>query len=199
MINIFTEILFFFILINPVSKIVVVNMLPHRIHNFQIEKLLIKSALVGWTMLVAFAFAGTFILNNIFQIRIEALQLAGGIILSIMGFRSLDKGIMFNVKLNKSLLDMAIVPLASPLIAGPATLAATIVKSSIYSPFVVSAILFISISLIVIVAISSLKIKNILDKYNLMGSLIRITGLFILAMGLHMIMISIESYFWPLL
>lgn len=189
-----TEALFFLILINPISKVVIANMLPKTIDKETIQKLLIKSNLIAFGMLVLFAFGGRILLKDIFQIDINALRLAGGIVLAIMGFRALDKGLMFSMKSYKSLVEMAIVPLASPFIAGPATISATILKANTYSPYFVCLALFIAISINMTVSLISLKFKNVLDKYNIMGTLIRITGLFIMAMGLNMVLVAVSSF-----
>lgn len=193
MLDFIKEVLFFIILINPVSKIVLVNMLPDDLSHKQVIKLLVKSSIIAIFLLSAFAFAGTFILNQVFQIDIHALTLAGGIILTFIGFRSLDKGILFNHDTHKSLLDMAIVPLVSPLLAGPGTMAAAIIKSNEYNPFFITIVMMTAILIILLITNFSLTIKHILDRYNLMGALIRITGLFIMAIGLHMMMVSIRD------
>lgn len=194
MYEIITESLFFLILINPVSKIVLINMMPNKIKKDEIKKLLIKSSFIAYVLLVIFAFGGTFILNDVFQIDINALRLAGGVVLGIMGFRALDKGLFFNLKTQKSLLNMAVIPLASPFIAGPATITATILKSTVYSPIFISGVLIISVAANAVISWCSLSIKNVLDKYNLMGALIRITGLFIMSMGFHMILVATKSF-----
>lgn len=176
------------------SKIVVLNMLPKSMHKGEIDKLILKSSLIAYAMLIVFAFGGKFILEDLFQISIESLQLAGGIVLAIIGFRALDKGMMFGVKNNKSLMDMAIVPLASPLTAGPATIVATIFKSATIGPVMVSVALFVAIAANMLFSLLSLNIKSLLDKYNLSGAIIRITGLFIMAIGVHMGLTAIQHF-----
>ncbi|MBT6956289.1 MarC family protein, partial [archaeon] len=87
------------------------------------------------------------------------------------------------------------VPLASPMIAGPATIAATILKASILSPLYVSFALIIAIGINALISLFSLNIKRALDRYNLMGAIIRITGLFVMSMGIHMIISAVKTYF----
>ncbi|MBT3397546.1 MarC family protein [archaeon] len=189
------EALFFLALINPVSKVVVVNMLPKKIQKNGIVRLIMKSNLIALAMLILFAFAGKFILQDFFQIDINALRIAGGIVLTVMGFRALDRGLFFNLDDDGSISEMAIVPLASPMIAGPATIAATILKASILSPLYVSFALIIAIGINALISLFSLNIKRALDRYNLMGAIIRITGLFVMSMGIHMIISAVKTYF----
>lgn len=188
--------LFFLILINPVSKIVVVNVLSKTLKKTEkVHNLIVKSSVIAFFMLLVFAFAGKFILRDMFQIDINSLQFAGGIVLAVMGFRALDKGVFFQMVGNKNLLEMAIVPLASPLIAGPATITATILKASSISTVVVVLALFIAVVVNMLIALSSLNIAKWLDRYNLSGALIRITGLFIMSMGINMMFMAVKTFF----
>ena len=186
----------FLILINPVSKIAIINMLPKTMKKDNLHMLIFKSCLLGFFILAIFSFAGKLILNDLFQIDINALRFAGGLVLVIIGFRALDKGIFFRVNSHESLVDMAIVPLASPLIAGPATIAATIYESSNTTPIIVTVSIFIAVLLNMVISLMSLKIKKVLDKYNLMGALIRITGLLVMSMGVNMVFHGIKSFFF---
>jgi len=189
------EALFFLIIINPVSKIVIVSMLSKQYKHMEIEKLLVKSSIIALIMLVIFAFAGEIILKDLFHISTNALMIAGGIVLSFMGFTALNKGVFFQAQNSQSLMDLAIVPLASPLIAGPATITATIVKAATLTPSFVAVSVIIAVLVNLLIVSFSLNITGFLNKYNLTGALIRITGLFILAMGVDMALKGITSYF----
>jgi multiple antibiotic resistance protein len=146
-------------------------------------------------MSLVFAFAGEIILRDLFYISTNALMIAGGIVLSFMGFTALNKGVFFQAQNSQSLMDLAIVPLASPLIAGPATITATIVKATTLTPHFVSLSVIIAVLINLMIVSFSLNITGFLNKYNLTGALIRITGLFILAMGVDMALKGIKSYF----
>lgn len=189
------ETIFFLIIINPMSKIVIVSMLSKQYKHMEVEKLLVKSSIIAMIMLVIFAFAGEIILRDLFHISTNALMIAGGIVLSFMGFTALNKGVFFQAQNSQSLMDLAIVPLASPLIAGPATITATIVKATTLTPHFVSLSVIIAVLINLMIVSFSLNITGFLNKYNLTGALIRITGLFILAMGVDMALKGIKSYF----
>jgi len=177
------------------SKIVIVSMLSKQYKHMEIEKLLVKSSIIALIMLVVFAFAGEIILKDLFHISTNALMIAGGIVLSFMGFTALNKGVFFQAQNSQSLMDIAIVPLASPLIAGPATITATIVKATTLTPHFVSLSVIIAVLINLMIVSFSLNITGFLNKYNLTGALIRITGLFILAMGVDMALKGMKSYF----
>ena len=195
MIEIFSEILFFLILINPISKIVIISMFSKNINKKNLRMVAIRSSIVAMLILIAFAFGGNFILNDIFQIDISALMIAGGIVLAYIGFTALNKGVFFQVDNHTSLSELAIVPLASPLIAGPATITATILKSAVFSPLYISIVVIIAIMINMIIMLFTSKISSILNKFNLSGALIRIMGLFIMSMGIELILRGITTFF----
>jgi len=193
--ELFKEAVFFIMLINPVSKIVIVSMLSKQYKHMEIERLLVKSSIIAMVMLIIFAFAGEVILKDLFHINTNALMIAGGIVLSFMGFTALNKGVFFQAQNSQSLMDLAIVPLASPLIAGPATITATIVKATTLTPFFVTLSVTIAVLINLVIVSFSLSISEFLNKYNLTGALIRITGLFIMAIGVDMALKGIKGYF----
>jgi multiple antibiotic resistance protein len=189
------EALFFLIMINPISKAVIVNMLPSNLKEKKIGKFLVKGSFVALILLVVFAFAGSFILNTLFRIDINALRIAGGFVLALTGFKALDKGIFFQMDQNKSLWDLAIVPFASPLIAGPATITAVIVSSSTNAKWMVTIAIILAILANFIIMYLSLKSKTFFKKVNLTGAIIRITGLLIMAMGVDMMITGMKVFF----
>jgi multiple antibiotic resistance protein len=66
-------------------------------------------------------------------------------------------------------MDLAIVPLASPLIAGPATITATIVKAATLTPYFVTVSVIIAVLVNLLIISFSLNITGFLNKYNLAG------------------------------
>jgi multiple antibiotic resistance protein len=191
----FKEALFFLILINPISKAVIVNMLPKNLKIEKIGRFLVRASIIALVLLVVFAFAGRIILSDIFRIDINALRMAGGFVLAIIGFKALDKGIMFQMDQHTSLWDLAIVPMASPLIAGPATITAAIVESATYTAVFISLAIIMAIVLNLFIMYMSLRTQWVLKKYNFAGAIIRIFGLFIMAIGVHMMLTGIKEFF----
>jgi multiple antibiotic resistance protein len=188
------ETLFFLILINPVSKIVILSTFSKGLKAKAIERILVESSVVALAILLVFAFGGLFILDYVFQIDISALMIAGGIVLAFFGFNAVNNGFFFQVRHHTNLMELAIVPLASPLIAGPATIAATIIKAGIYPPLFLTATLTTAITINFILMLFSTKIAKVLNRYNVSGALIRITGLFIMSIGVEMILNGIRFF-----
>lgn len=189
------EALFFLILINPISKVVIVTMLPKQYKPEAKGKFLLKASFVAFLLLIIFAIAGKLILNDLFRIDINALRIAGGFVLAVIGYKALDKGIFFQVDQHKSLWDLAIVPMASPLIAGPATITAVIVSSSSNAALFVVIAITIAILANLLIMYLSLRSEWLLKKWNLTGALIRIMGLLVMAIGVDMMITGIKLFF----
>ncbi|MCD6367723.1 MAG: MarC family protein [Candidatus Aenigmarchaeota archaeon] len=190
-----TEVLFFLVLVNPVSKIFILHILSKNTGKNDMRKVMIKSSFVALIILISFCFAGTFILQDVFHISVESLQVAGGLVLVSVGYTALKKGVFFEVDTDQKLADMAIVPIASPIIAGPATMTASIVESSVYGPWFVSAALFTALVINFSIMYFSKSITDTLNRFNVSGALIRITGLFIASIGMEMILRGIKNFF----
>lgn len=88
-------------------------------------KVAFKSALLVFTILIVFLFAGEPLLHQ-FGISLEALQIAGGIIVGYTGFRMVTQPLpepdeVTDAEARRS--DISFSPLAIPLLAGPGALA----------------------------------------------------------------------------
>jgi multiple antibiotic resistance protein len=145
-------------------------------------------------ILFLFSFAGTFILKKIFRIEIYSLQIVGGIVLFLIGLRALQKGEFFELDTHQKIKDIAVVPIASPMIAGPATITASISQSAIYGPFITYISIFSALSVNFILMILAGEINAFLKKYNLLGPLVRITGLFIASIGVNMALTGLKTF-----
>jgi multiple antibiotic resistance protein len=86
----------------------------------------LKTSLVGLGVILGFAIFGRFILRYM-QISVEALQIAGGLLLLLVALELL-MGKMDEVKAtDEARVNVAIVPLGTPLVAGPGAIVAMMV------------------------------------------------------------------------
>jgi len=111
-----------------------------------------------------------------------------------MGFNALRKGIFFELETQARFEDMAIVPLACPMIAGPATIAACIAlrtREGLMIP-VISILLAVGINHAFMVL--SRPISGALSRFNLMGALVRLTGLIVMTVGTQMVLDGIRTW-----
>lgn len=181
-------------LVNPISKISVCFALSKELSAKDLRTIAVRSSLLGLLLLVAFTCFGSFILSDFFNIKIYSLQLSGGLILFIVGLHALQKGEFFEIGENGSVQDMSFVPIGMPLIAGPATITAAISRSASfgYMPVVIAITLALGINLIIM--LFSIRLGAFMSKWRLLGPLVRITGLFIAAIGADMALAALSTW-----
>lgn len=178
--------LYFLAIINPVSKISILSVFSTN--KKDIAAVALKSTLIASLILMAVMFFGDYLMHNVFHINLHSLQISGGFVLAWVGFNALRNGVFFELDTQKRFADIAIVPLACPMIAGPAMIAATLTFATQNEKSL--SILSISFALLVnmFLMLSSTSIGNALKRFNILGALIRITGLFVLTIGVQMVL-----------
>lgn len=181
-------------LINPISKIFLITTLKEDTDAEGLKHIIIKSSLAALMILLTFTYMGNFLLIKFFHIEIYSFKIAGGIVLAIRGFEALSKGQFFELKQKQKLEDLSIVPLASPLIAGPATITAAVSFPAKYGLTVTSISIFAAITANLLIMLVSPKITGALIKHNIMGALIRITGLIVATLGIQMVLDGFGEY-----
>lgn len=185
-------------LINPASKIFILSTFADHAKLKNLRRISIKATIVAAVILLSFTFSGNFIIKNIFHVKIYAFQIVGGFVLLIRGYQALNKGLFFEIEAKQKLEDASIVPLASPMIAGPATLTAAITFPNQYGMITTLFGVVIALGINLLIMLSSGKIINVLKKYNLMGALIRITGLVVSTIGVQMMLDGIAEFIYSL-
>ncbi|WP_010479883.1 MarC family protein [Thermococcus zilligii] len=173
------------IMIDPSDKILLVALLREDFEIEDIKALIIRANLIGFILLLSFAVAGQIILQEIFHVDINALKVAGGFVLFKIGLEALESGGMFTLKREKDILALAAVPVAMPLIAGPAAITAVITLTAEYGYKVslsATAIAMVIVALSMFIALYVMKSVN----KTFLGVTIRIMGLFIMAIGAQM-------------
>lgn len=181
-------------LINPISKIFIVSTLAPGISPLDMKRVIVRSSAVALIILLSFLFLGNFILTRFFHIQIYAFKIAGGLVLASRGFEALNKGLFFEVKYRQKLEDISIVPIASPMIAGPATITAAVSFPSKYGLPVTAVSVVIAVAVNMLVMILTPLISEALSRHNVMGALIRITGLIVATIGVQMALDGFGEY-----
>jgi multiple antibiotic resistance protein len=181
-------------LINPMSKLFLFSTFSEKITEAEVRRIAIKSSLAATIILLLFVFIGNFILTEVFRIQMYSFKIAGGLALLYRGFEALNKGLFFEFKDSQQLEEMSIVPIASPMIAGPATITAAVSFPATFGTLVTSLALLLAIALNLAVMISSKYINRVLDRHHVMGALIRITGLIVATIGIQMTLDGVSDY-----
>lgn len=166
---------------DPVGNVPTFLSLTEKMDITSKRRLATKAVLRAGIILLIFVFLGNAILN-FFHISIQSFRIAGGLILILVGFQILF-GIRFG-KEDESLDDISVVPLATPLIAGPGTITTVVIFSKEYG---------YQITLIGVIA--NLLLSWILFRYAPL--ILKILGksgtlLFAKVMGLILVAIGVE-------
>ncbi len=108
-----------FVLADALGNIPIVLVLTKGMEPEQRNNVVDRASLVATLVLLGFAFAGQWILMYL-DISTGSLRVAGGLLLLIIGFRMLEGEL--DTPIVEQGRDVAITPLALPLLAGPGTL-----------------------------------------------------------------------------
>jgi len=181
-------------LINPISKIFLVTTLKENTDASGLKNIIVRSSIVALVILLTFTFIGNFLLLKFFHIQIYSFKIAGGIVLVFRGFEALNKGLFFELDHKQKLEDLSIVPLASPMIAGPATITAAVSFPAKYGLTITSLSILAAVAVNLFIMLISPRLTGALTKHNIMGALIRITGLIVATIGVQMILDGFGEY-----
>ncbi len=181
-------------LINPISKVFVLSTLANDLGRSGLRSLALRASGIALVILLAFAVLGNALLTMVFHVELYSFQIVGGLVLFFAGFKALTRGVFYEQDEHKSLAEMAIVPLASPMIAGPATLTAAISFPAHYGMRIAIPAMIAALFVNLVVMLFSAGISRALRRYNLMGALIRITGMVVATIAVQMVLTGIQTW-----
>lgn len=181
-------------LVNPVQKIFVVTSLQTHFTEKDVRYLSVKATLTAFFILVLFLLLGQLIFNYVFHIQLYAFQVTSGVVLFYNGISGLQKGVFLQIDQNVKLEDLSAVPIAMPMIAGPATITAAVTFPAHYGQVVTITGIFLALGVNLVLMYYSRIIGNFLTKYNFMNALIRITGLIVATIGVQMVFTGIANF-----
>ena len=145
-----------------------------------------KAVLFAFAILCIFAVFGQYLLEYL-SLSIASFKVAGGLLLLWVAFEM----ILSHPKPPKEKENVALAPLATPLLAGPAAIATIIIYTGQASDFVISRLIIIGIILAVLfltwlILINSEYLFKILKKQGALA-LAKIMGLILAALAVEMI------------
>lgn len=188
-------------LINPLGAIPVFLSLTSNHPKDWIRKQILKTSLNVFVICVVSFLIGNYVLE-FFGISINALKIAGGIIISRSGFQLLNAKHKKDVgkKIQSESLqkeDISFTPLAMPLLSGPGSIS-FLINLSIQtnydfttSTYAIISIILASISIFIILKLAP-KILSYMGQAGL-KSMSKIMGFIVLAIGIQLIISSICS------
>ncbi|MFM8314952.1 MAG: MarC family protein [Deltaproteobacteria bacterium] len=161
----------------------------------QRRRMLKKACLTAFVVLTGSAFLGNAILK-FFGISISALQISGGLILLVIAFEMVkviptpEKITPFEENEGREKEDISIIPLAIPMLSGPASIASVVVLSargeslSLYAAIILSILLTLAFTYLILRSASKIFRQVGITGLNVMT---RIMGLLLSAMAVQFI------------
>ncbi|HKK88047.1 MAG TPA: MarC family NAAT transporter [Saprospiraceae bacterium] len=161
-------------------------------------------------LLLAFFFAGTYILG-FFGLQVDAMRIAGGVVIVSSGFALLNGKFAESRAINKKVEEEAIAkedisfsPLAMPLLSGPGSISLLISTYSDYPEWTDKGLIGLVIITTGIIIYFTLRISPLLFKILGVGGLkaiSRIMGFIVMSIGIQYIILGIVNLvqnFYPL-
>lgn len=179
-----------FIIVDPFGNIPIFMGLTEKMADTQKKKVYNTATLVGFILLLVFAFTGQEILT-IFGLSIYSFEVAGGILLLIIAIRILISGSMHeDVESPESL---GAVPIAIPLLVGPGAITTTIFNLQSYGT--VTAIL----SVLIVLSLTWVILRFINGIYRFLGKtgslvIARVMALLIAAIAIQYILTGVTHF-----
>ena len=180
-----------FTMINPLGVIPVYTSMTSEMSAHEAKGVAYKAVLIAFIILIMFAFSGRFIFE-FFHISVNSLRVVGGVIFFMAGYDMLQARLIRTKSDDQTVKeyakDIAITPLAIPIISGPGAITAAIVMMNdahevTKKLLVVTAIVLVfSITLFILLGARNV-IKFLGDSGNKV--LMRIMGLIVMVIAVE--------------
>ncbi|WP_281647611.1 MarC family protein [Parendozoicomonas sp. Alg238-R29] len=186
-----------FTMINPISIAPVFLSLTSGLEPYQRKQVARKATLTAFVILVFFALTGS-VIFQVFGISVHGLRIVGGVLFFIMGYE------MVQARLSRTRFDkaeeleaidayshdVALTPLAIPLICGPGAIATVIILMQ-EQTLTHQMILFVSIAAVLLVTwVALLFASPIMNRVGESGNKVMMR-----VMGLIVMVIAVEYFF----
>ncbi len=153
----------------------------------------------SFIIVILFLLIGPFIMRYLFNVDLNDLRIAGGLLLILVSLKNLlfdsHKNSHHYETTDKSeLLSQSIVPMAFPMLVGPGTLSTGIVISEENGTFITLSAVVAAFAFMLILFHFAATIERVLGKLVL-HVLSRIALVFIMAMGAKMMIIGLKATF----
>lgn len=186
-----------FVIVDPFASLALFISLTSHMSPHNVKKTINESVFYGFAILLFFTFAGIYVLD-FFGISIEALEIAGGLLMLFVGIEMVREGDKPRVskkgeEVEEEIGDVGVVPLATPMLAGPGAISLVIILMETYSWVLVI------ISLVIVFAIVYLFFYFSLQLFRFIGlkgsrAFTRILGLLVAAFAIQYILNGAGSW-----
>jgi multiple antibiotic resistance protein len=188
----------FFAIMNPIANVPIFLSLVQGADENTKKRIALKSTITAFIIVTAFVILGKFIFE-LFGITIPAFKITGGILIFFVGFEMLQSKKSTVKHLSNTNIDenIAISPLAIPILAGPGTIVTAmnfVTNSGLIHISIVIAVFALMIILTYIFFLLSDKLVALLGN-NVISVIGKIMGLIIAIIGANMVIEGIKIAF----
>lgn len=182
-----------FAIVNPFSTSLIFNKLTTGLSKSQKNRIALQACVAALFTLVIFLFLGQYVLS-FFGITIYAFRVAGGVYLAWIGFEMLSphpRKKSENYTADRE--NIAIIPLAIPLLSGPGALTSVLVQTAdvSYMSLIISIILVCLVSFVVLY--NAPFIQQLLGRTGA-NVLERLMGIIVLVVAVQFVFNGITGY-----
>jgi multiple antibiotic resistance protein len=190
-VNIAKAVIVLFIIVDPFGNIPIFMSLTEKMSGEQKRKVFNTASLVGFILLLIFAFTGQEIFL-IFGISIYSFEVAGGILLLIISIRILISGSFHEYA--ESPESLGAVPIAMPLLVGPGAITTAILSLQEYGEVVTA------MAVLIVLVLTWVILRFISSVYRFLGKtgslvIARVMALLIAAIAIQYILVGITHFF----
>jgi len=182
-----------FIVIDPFASLPLYISFTSGLDNKTKKRIIADAVIYGFIILLIFMIFGRYILE-FFGIEIPALMVAGGILIFVVGFEMVREGDKpRGRKSSPPKEDVGIVPLATPMLAGPGAISLIIIQTQKYGYILVGISLAVNFIIVALFFTFAGKIDRILGEKG-SRALTRILGLLVAAFAVQYILDGIKIW-----
>lgn len=185
----------FFGVINPVTKIVMFPALTRQMDAPAQRTAALLATLVAFVILLVFGLTGGAILTFL-HVSLASFRIAGGLVLGITALQLVQRGEPTAPAGEGQAPTDILVPLATPLIAGPASIVATVAYAHLYG---IAETLMAAGTILVLTFIALVASGSIVERVPPAAISIaaRIVGLLLLALAFDLAADGLKDHFFP--
>ena len=192
--------LFFFATLDPIGTVVLFAGLSAGMNSIERKRTARRAIMYAAAILIGSVIVGQVLLTAL-GIRLLSLQVAGGVILFLLGLQMLFSGTdQTSTGKPEAGHDLAVFPLAVPSIAGPGAIMAVIVRTdhTVHSPGEALATVVILLATLLLTWVSMLAAGPILRIIGENGAtiLVRVLGMLLAALSVELVLTALGVPGW---
>lgn len=188
------------VMINPFSQVLYLWDLLQRLERREFASTYGRASLLSLGVFVFFALTGDFLFQEVFQVRLDAFRIFGGLVILLVAYRSLREGAGSSLLIEGKAKDLA-PQISLPFIVGPGTIWVSVrigrEMGPLLGPGSLAAVLMVNFVFVVMMHrfISHLEAyqETLVGQY--FNLLMRTNALFIGAIAVEMVLSGIEGAF----